>query len=347
MNPANQTLSLDLINTFPELNSSVIKADFGVVRVCVEDEQGQFTQIATLDYSQYNQQAYELQAGIVDIQLGADHIEMLEQGNLAFYVTQKQNQINVPVRVLKEEVYTASSDDRAFYIEQSERNKKLTIQVLYKGQPAPGGTKLLLAQYDNGNTDTPLLIPGSSITYNICNLTKTASSFVDVYTGTVVETDAEGIVTLLVNPLQQGCCNISLIPFAEDQTQPCISPKLNVTSANYITVRVMPFDDYLADPSQTPDSILTWDFMYNHIFKVYNLIYPVMSQIIPMNNRLRVEGATMQIRATIGEDIQRNGEIYNTMWKSTMYMSITRDLSYGKRQLLRRWCDLVERDMQP
>ncbi|QFS42574.1 hypothetical protein [Nostoc sphaeroides] len=368
VNQSTKTLSIDLISTFPEWNSSAQKADFGSVSVGVEDNTGNFTEITTLNYSQYNQPAYEAQAGIVDIPLNDSQVNLVEQGQLAFQV----NTTGQSVTALKEVVYTALSDNRAFYLEQSDTNKQCVIQILYKGKPAPAGTKLLLAQYDNGNGDTPLLIP-SSLKYTICpeenqksvsSVNKlmasrsgiapistqerlnasTQSPFVNINTGTVVTADAQGIVTLQVNPIQEGCCNIALIPFGQSESQPCIPQKLDTTFSNYVTVRVMPFDD---DLTQTPDNQLTWDFMYNHIFKVYNLIYPVMSQVIPMNNRLLVEGATMQIRATLGDDNKENGVIHNTMWESTMYMSITRDLSFGKRQLLRRWCDLVERDMQP
>ena len=342
------------------------------VSVGVEDN-GKFTKITTLDYSQYNQQAYEAQAGIVDIPLNDDQVNLVEQGQLVFQV----HTTDQAVTALKEVVYTALSDNRAFYLEQEDINKPCVIQVLYKGKPAPTGTKLLLAQYDNGNDypdGTPRLIPSSS-QYTTCpqenqssasinnqlmafrsgiapTSTKAESSntpdnqFVNIVTGRVETTNDQGIVALSINPIQQGCCNIALIPFGQNESQPCIPTKLDTTYSNYVTVRVMPFDYKLA--RETPDNELTWDFMYNHVFKVYNLIYPVMSQIIPMNNRLLVEGATMQIRATLGEDIiEENGVIHNTMWESTMYMSVARDLSYGKRQILRRWCDLVERDMQP
>ncbi|MFN6462360.1 MAG: hypothetical protein RMZ41_010995 [Nostoc sp. DedVER02] len=370
INQSRKTLSIDLISTFPEWNSSGQKADFGSVSVGVEDNKGEFTEITSLNYSQYNQQAYESQAGIIDIPLNDSQVQLVEQGQLAFRV----NTTGKPVTALEESVYTALSDNRAFYLEQSDTNKQCVIQVMYKGKFAPAGTKLLLAQYDNGNANgsTPLLIP-SSLKYIICSEEKqenaasvnklmasrsgitpistqerlsasTQSPFVNINTGTVVTADAQGIVTLPVNPIQEGCCNIALIPFGKDESPPCIPETLDTTFSNYVTVRVMPFDDELA---KTPDRQLTWDFMYNHIFKVYNLIYPVMSQVIPMNNRQRIEGATMQIRATLGDDNKENGVIHNTMWESTMYMSITRDLSFGKRQLLRRWCDLVERDMQP
>jgi hypothetical protein len=170
------------------------------------------------------------------------------------------------------------------------------------------------------------------------------NQFVNIETGRVETTNDQGIVTLSINPIQEGCCNIALIPFGQNESQPCIPRELDVTYSNYVTVRVMPFDYGL---SRTPDNELTWNFMYNHVFKVYNLIYPAMSQIIPMDNRNLVEGATMQIRATLGYDNKENGVIHNSMWESTMYMSVARDLSFGKREILRRWCDLVERDMQP
>jgi hypothetical protein len=317
------TLSLDLSNTFPEWDASGTKADFGSVTVGVKNNTDQFTEITSLEYSQYNQQAYESKGGIVDIPLNNDQVQLLEEGKLVF----KVHTTGKPVTALEEEVYTTVSDNRAFYLEECD-TKELTIQVLHKGKPAPAGTNLLLAQYDHGLS----LIPDPT------------DRLVNIDTGTVVTTDGEGIVTLTVTTTRPGCCNIGLIPFGENETRPNIPETLNPILYNFLYGRVMPFDNGLLN---TPDNELTWEFMYENIFRVYYLIYPGMSRIIPMNNREVMERAVGSIRGIIGVDSKQNGAIHNPMWDNTMYMAITRDLPFWKRELVRRWCNLVERGQQP
>lgn len=376
-----KTLSLDLIDTFPEWDSSALKANFGSVKVQVINNDS-VTDIATLNYEQYNQQAYEAQAGIVDIQIqDKTLLNKIADGQLALSVHQDEGD----VIALEEQLYTALTDDRGVYIEEDE-TKTITVQVLYKGNPAPAGTSIALAQYDtdlnviknsdsaNINTakpktslagqlrvlrigkkvdsiaaESPLTRPEelSSQRVGLSELVEPTGP-VNIITGTIVEVREGGKATIKLSPNKPGCCTIAFLPFAGDGKRiPVIETQLDVEYSDFTTIRVMPFDNDLADPNITPNEKLTWDFMYEHIFQVYHLIYPKMSRIIPMNNRQLMEDALMQIRAVLGNDVKENGEVKNDYWESTMYMSVTRDLSLGKRNLLRRWCNLVERDMQP
>jgi len=67
-------LSLDFGGTMPELGipgpmrSSLIKANFGPLTVGVVAPDSTFTSIATIDYTQYQQSAYEASAGSIDSQ---------------------------------------------------------------------------------------------------------------------------------------------------------------------------------------------------------------------------------------------------------------------------------------
>ncbi|NEO93856.1 MAG: hypothetical protein F6K56_28130 [Moorea sp. SIO3G5] len=372
LNAQGKTLSLDFLDTFPEIDEAATKANFGSFKVQVINGDT-VTDIATLDYKDYYKQAYESRAGIIDIDLNDDSlVEKIEQGRLALSVDQSVDQGVQSVRALEEKPYTAISDDRGVYIEEGE-TKSCLIQVQYKGKPAPAGTKLLLAQYDNNLRLMPadnavssfspgFTSGGSTLNPNLFRAEKTPKSAiskkqsatvedqitsgrVNISTGDILTVCNGGTVTLDLNSVSPGCCNIGLFPFGSGETAPLPPEELNTEYDNYITIRAMPFDNQLED--STADEYLTWQFMYENFFQVYNLIYPVMSEVIPMDNRTLMEGALRQIRAVLGEDIEDNGEVKNSMWESTMYMSVTRDLSYGKRKLLRRWCNLVERDKQP
>ncbi len=368
LNAKGKTLSLDFLDTFPEIDQAAHKADFGRFKVQVINPDQTVTDIATLYYKDYNKQAYENRAGIIDIDLKDESlIEKIENGRLALSVGQGLQW----VRALEEQPYTAISDRRGVYLEEDE-TKSCLIQVQYKGKSAPVGTKLLLAQYDNNlrlipadgavkSTSPGLTSRDSKVDSILFRAEKKPNSaipkrqsatveeeitsgLVNISTGEIVEVGADGTVTLDLKSVSPGCCNIGLFSFGSGETAPNPPETLNTEYSNYITIRAMPFDNDLDDK---PNEELTWDFMYDHIFRVYNLIYPVMSEVIPMDDRTLMEGAWMQIKAVLGEDIQENGEVKNRMWESTMYMSVTRDLSLGKRKLLQRWCDLVSRDAQP
>ena len=99
-------------------------------------------------------------------------------------------------------------------------------------------------------------------------------------------------------------------------------------TAFYTGVRVMPADDYTGVPRATR---LTWDFLYAEIFRYYYLLFPAMSELIPMNN----EGA---MRAAAAMLVKLTDPAH---WISTKYMPPTRDLSTGKRKLLVEWAKTI------
>jgi len=82
------------------------------------------------------------------------------------------------------------------------------------------------------------------------------------------------------------------------------------------------------------DRISAWNFIYSNILYVYDMLYPVMDQFMPLGNLESVEGSIKQLLVMIEEDWV-NG--------STLYMPITRELSAGKRLILQTWGDLVVR----
>ncbi|WP_013334645.1 hypothetical protein [Gloeothece verrucosa] len=354
LDPKRKTLSLDFLDTIPEIDKDAHKADFGPLKVQVINPDQSITDIATLYYKDYNKQAYEARAGIIDLKLKDEGlIEKIEKGCLALSVSQGLP-CDKGVQALLEEPYTAISDDRGVYIEQGE-TKSCLIQVQYKGKPAPAGTKLLLAQYDNDNNGPKLIDPNGSdhstssrsikedskIDLSLLRAERTAkavkeepSGRVNIPTGTVVEVGEDGTVKIDLQSVKPGCCNLGLFPFGSGGQMPILPNPLNTEYNNYITIRAMPFDN---DLDSKPDEELNWEFIYNNIFRVYNLIYPVMSEVLPLDDRTLIEGAWMQMKAVSADD----------MFESTLYMSVTRDLSAGKRRLLNRWCDLVSRDAQP
>jgi hypothetical protein len=105
-------------------------------------------------------------------------------------------------------------------------------------------------------------------------------------------------------------------------------------TAFFVSVRTLPFDDELE--AQTPDSALTWNFIYANVLRIFDLLNPVMSSPeigLPLNDRsiwTQPQMARMLKDVTSPEKFESFG-----------YMPVTRALSAGKRKLLHRWCDLV------
>jgi hypothetical protein len=109
----------------------------------------------------------------------------------------------------------------------------------------------------------------------------------------------------------------------------------------YVNVRVLPADEKTSDGreySALKDEEITWDLVYKEVFEYYAVIYPIMSTIVPWSSpdgagdEARIREFATLIRTFIDDD-EKNRQ-------SPLYMPITRELSQGKRNLVRRWCSL-------
>ncbi len=121
----------------------------------------------------------------------------------------------------------------------------------------------------------------------------------------------------------------------------------NIGTAPFANVRAMPADNYLLQEfvdcwngtgsyTGTPpyNRLQTWNFIYQNILYVYDALYPVMDQFMPLGSLESVEAAVDQLVTMINE-----------AWvdQSTLYMPVTRELSAAKRLILLTWGDLVNR----
>ncbi len=106
-----------------------------------------------------------------------------------------------------------------------------------------------------------------------------------------------------------------------------------VTNAPQISLRILPnedYDRYYVDPSAdepVANELLTFDVVYDHVLRVYYLLYPVM-RFLPLNSPTAVAQNAEAILARTDPSI----------WLSKQYMPRTRDLSDSRRRLLQAWC---------
>lgn len=107
-----------------------------------------------------------------------------------------------------------------------------------------------------------------------------------------------------------------------------------LTDEYFTTQRVLPYDDF----RNIPDEALTFDVIYQHIFRNYYLLLPAM------NKRLDMSDASIFSHPTAAHYVLRVIDV--SMWSSYDYMPRTRDLSSYRRDLLRRFCEKVIREAE-
>lgn len=324
-------LSLDLGSTIPEVGtpapwpSDLDKADFGPLTVGVVND-GAFTAIADIPYDGYDRAAYEARAGIVDIPLPeTDLVDLLRTGSLAI---QAQGQT-----ALAEQVLTAETDDRGIYLDQGGQ-AEFEVQACRMGTPCPG-VSILVARYDSGLNLVPVDQPQLVEFTNGAQQTVTVGS---ITTGvTVVTTGPDGTATVAISAQSPGMPVLGFFPYT-GATLPEPPASFNfVDDAFYTTVRVLPFDDDL--PGQfielwntSHDQSQAWDFVYDHVLYVYDMVFSVMLKFVDLGSQEAVQANAAAIARVIAADLAE---------ESTSAMPVTRDLSAGRRLTLQLYLYLV------
>jgi len=295
--PDRKTLLLNLIQSIPEKDDTLEKHDFGPLLVLVEKD-GEFTPIAELPFTRYNRAAYEASAGQVEVDVPDELTGEMGAGLLA--VAEK-----VTGRVLlREEVWVVETDERGFYLQEGEE-RPLAFTALSQGRPPSEPVTVHLAEFIAAG---PHYRPVTE-----------AERLLTLPATTTVGHDGKGSVVVRAN--KPG---VRFIGFSAEQ--PLAGPLQPLTGL-YAAVRVLPKDDY----SHLPEAELTFAKVYSEILQYYNLAYPAMSKVFPLNDEEAVE--------------QQAGAILDVTdkakWTGYRYMPRTRELSDGKRELLTRWCRKV------
>lgn len=369
LDAARGIVSLDFVNTVPDCDLNGTKYNYGTIEVGVcmpagTDACGTFHRIGSIPYDQYDAVAYARQSGIVDVPLqGVSASEVagwLETGRLAL----RADQGGTPTVASLERQLTAQTDQRGIYLDEC-HTATFTVQVRRGNGAPPEGTRVLLAQY----YPWPLIVgagqwvlfgaqpPISGDPSPFCRVTP-AAHYVEFLDGDSVpvtiptlpsgETADYGEATVRLKYLNPGFPIVAFYPFVGD-TPPTPQPQVvfgftqpsdyTIGNAFYTAVRTMPADNHLVDSfveawNGTYSREGIWQFIYNNILYVYDMLYPVMDLFMPLHSLPRVEGAIDQLLVMIEEPWVNS---------STLYMPVTRELSAGKRLILQAWGSLVKR----
>lgn len=302
-------LSVDLGASIPEASSQLEKADLGELVITTEVN-GQSAQVATIPFAGYNRSNYEKTAGIIDISLSGhadnDIVRKIKEGNLAITFPEVQGQ-----PVLREANFVAVVEQRNHYLDEGE-TRQVPVKVTFKGEPANESISVAVDEYNRNGRLT------KHITVLVC--------------------DAHGMVTLPISAEAPGFRAFRFAPFKTTDGRPQQQPQLDSGYDYYVNVRTLPFEDALE--RATPDNGLTWSFMYSRIFKLYDVLNPVMSRQginVPLHDKDRMMTLASRLRRVMA----KSG--FNTF----LHMPVTRDMSAGKRKLVERWAILVENGENP
>ncbi|MEZ6141578.1 MAG: hypothetical protein R3B84_13480 [Zavarzinella sp.] len=297
-------LVIDFLHVIPEVNADLEKLDLGPLIVSVQAA-GTAVDIGQINLSDYGQVAYESRGGIVELAVALDLANLVRSGELVISSTIDGER----VELLREQRYTAVVDRRDVYLNQNETHS-VTVRVLDHGRPPSVSTNVVVGSYRVG--------PGGGVA-------RTSDP------ETVHSVDADGNMTITVQHSELGPLDYRMQPYEASSLVPSLPPQLDIMSDQFFSTRTLPTDMDLNDNAS--DSELTWEFIYNTVLRHWDLISPVMTQRgLPLNDQALMEA----LAATIVEVTSKDP----AMFESARYMPITRDLSDGKRELLRRWARL-------
>lgn len=124
-------------NTVPQCE----KLQLGSFQVGIQ-QNGEFQPLADLTFDQYAQAAFDKRAGLVDLPV-TDAVTRTEVGTLAL-----QTQGSSPKLAAQQQMWTAEVIESGTFIDVGD-TRTLQIMVQYDGLPAPAGTTLWVAEYNN------------------------------------------------------------------------------------------------------------------------------------------------------------------------------------------------------
>ncbi len=305
-----QVVVIDFGLTFPERDAFLEKADLGGFLLQARRGRTTVTLGRPITYADYCRKAYETNAGVLELSIETEAAQFAESARLELVRVEPQRG-----RVLREEVLVADSEERGIYVDQGE-SQCVQIQVFERGKPSGRPVSLAFAHYADEGEPLPRR--------------RRVVSLVDG-TGKPLRHDrapvaAGGRVQISLRPLRPGFCFLSFKPFMGAVRR--MPARFSARRLPYLAVRVLPFDDDLE--RETLDSDLSFEFIYDQVLSVYDVVYPAMNSTFALKDGQAVAARAALIRAHLLLDPAT----------STEYLPTSRDLSAGKRRLLLRFLGL-------
>ena len=312
-------ITLDLLTTFPEVGGphhSVDKHDVGPVTLTLDTPTGPIE----IGPVAYDRATYESQAGVVELTVPPEAAPHLADSDLVLMAGSRA--------LLHEiDIMQVETDDLAVYMDLApvdgalRATADIELRAFRRGEPISEPETIGLQYFVDE------MIPGQLNSLN--PLVVTACEVVDRPIGTVeeIEIPAGGRQTLTLVTDRPGCFKVRFLP---KPMQPGADPNFAVEF--FTCYRALPHDDY----SHVSDKDLTWSYLHENVVQYYAIMYPVMSRIIPWGP---TSTPTDPDRVVQFASLMREA-VDESRIGTALQMPITRELSQGKRELIKRWCDL-------
>lgn len=320
------TVVFDFMNTVPEINQELVKANLGSFQVQVRDltDNTKVTPLgAPIDYAAYDRDTYQAKGGVLSVPFASGG-NALQNGKLEV-VSVSDPQADP---LLVERRWEVATDAKSLYLDEGQT---LAVQIAVQDRGAAAANADLvvsIAQYLGGNNGGDDLVtnPGDSP----FKLTDTNGTALPVNSNNVATIAVKnGVASFQVSPAK--ACMGALCYIAHLKSEPPTFEAALDVSESFSNLRNLPWDQDLAQYDKSGVTI-PWKVVYENILRVYDLVYPVMSLVIDLQNKQAVDGAFVQFRAATAQDIFESG----------LFMPITRELSQRKRNILWRYLQQVE-----
>lgn len=310
---------LDFLATFPEADASLTKAVLGSFVLQVVGADGQTTPIGDpITFADYDRQAYESGGGIVEVSFAADPAlaDVIADGTLQLVSADSTATV-----ALQQVTLVSETDQRGLWLDEG-TTETITVRTYQNGATPPAEqVQLLVAPYDE---QLDLIQDASQAIFEIAD-----ASGQPLPLAPVLPVGPDGTASFTVRPLQAGIGYYFFFPFTgTDQPAPPSSIGSIAPDQYFAVLRALPFDNELN--SSTPDSGLTWQFIYDKVLSTWDVVYPLMSTIIPLSNQQAVDAAAGAIAVRVDLD----------PFTASQYMPIARDMSAGRKKLLLRYLAL-------
>jgi hypothetical protein len=341
-------VSLDLANCLPEDGAEGYKYNLGTVTLGVrkatapgQDPSANTEPVMPLGTLRNDQVTYLNQGGIYDVPY--DHLTLEQQDRLDDDGYELVLQTGNAGVLLYEPEYMIASDCACNYLDELAPGRswdepavreelaaekfpalkgEVDLHLLRRGKIPADDTLVTVEQW----RETPTGVPNEYGVYRYPIL-------LDRETITVAGGEGSGKYRLRPSD-GAGLRLYRLVP--PGLWPPVIAPDTlaNLAFQEYlIEVRVLPYDDY----THVTRDQLTWELIYEEIFRYYHLILPAMSK------RLDMHDPAIWQTPTAARYVMRM--IQRKLWDYYNYMPRTRDLSKYRRHLLWRFCRKVLEDL--
>jgi hypothetical protein len=332
-------ISLDAANCLPEDGPDGDKYSLGTVTLGIRAATGpdqhpsrNVSPIVPIGTLQNDKRTYLQQGGIYDLsydQLDPRHQAWLDDdthelvlhttfGGVLLCETEYMVESDCSCNYLDELPPGQTWDDAAVRAELAKQpdpalRGEIELYILRRGKPPTGPTRILVEQWKT--TPTGFIDQYSVYRYPLLLGSETLTITGEKGSHRLRPADGSGMRTFRFVPPGLWPQPIDAVTFADLQFQEF-----------FVDVRVLPYDDYSA---VRPDQ-LTWERIYEEVFRYYYLILPAMSEYLDLKD------PSIWQTPTSARYVMRMTD--PKLWGYYNYMPRTRDLSKYRRDLLWRFC---------